>query len=65
MALSNVQWRKSSRSGYETNCIDVAAAIDRIFIRDSKAPTGPIISCNHAGWMTFLGAVKNGDFDLR
>ncbi len=64
MDLSNAQWRKSSRSGYESNCVEVAVAPDYIFTRDSKAPTGPIISCSHTGWIAFISVIKNGEIDL-
>lgn len=65
MDLSNVQWRKSSRSGYQSNCVKVAAVIGRIFIRDSKTLADPTLSCNQTEWAAFLDAAKNGDFDLR
>jgi len=64
MDLSNVQWRKSSGSGVEANCVEVAFAIGYVFTRDSKAPTGPIISCNKTEWSAFLDAAKNGNREL-
>jgi Domain of unknown function (DUF397) len=65
MDLSYVQWRKSSRSGVQSNCVEIAFAANRIFTRDSKNPTGPTLSCNQTEWTAFLGAVKNGNLDLR
>jgi len=64
MDLSNVQWRKSSGSGVQSNCVEVAFATGHVFTRDSKAPTGPIISYNKTEWSAFLDAVKNGNLDL-
>lgn len=32
------RWRKSTRSGQQTNCVELAHTLDRI--RDSKAPVG-------------------------
>jgi Domain of unknown function (DUF397) len=64
MDLSHAQWHKSSRSGAEGNCIEVAFAANRIFTRDSKNPTGSTLSCNQTEWTAFLGAVRNGTLDL-
>jgi len=64
MDLSYVRWRKSSHSGVQGNCVEVAVAIGLIFTRDSKAPTGPVISCSHTEWTAFLGAAKNGNLDF-
>jgi hypothetical protein len=64
MDLSNVQWRKSSGSGVESNCVEVAFATGHVFTRDSKAPIGPKISYNQTEWSAFLNAAKNGKLDL-
>lgn len=65
MDLSYVQWRKSSRSGVQSNCVEIAFAANHIFTRDSKNPTGPTLSCNQTEWTAFLSSVKNGNLDLR
>ena len=44
------QWIKSSYSGHEGNCVELATTWDRL--RDSKDPAGPV-----------LEAVKQGRFD--
>lgn len=64
MDLSRAQWRKSSRSGTETNCVEVAFVQDRVATRDSKNPTGPVLLFDRAVWEDFLQAVKDGVFDL-
>lgn len=38
MNLSGATWRKSSYSGTETNCVEVAITETNIGIRDSKSP---------------------------
>ncbi|KWW99506.1 regulator [Carbonactinospora thermoautotrophica] len=64
MDLSRAQWRKSSRSGTETNCVEVAFVQDRVATRDSKNPTGPVLLFDREAWAGFLQAVKAGAFDL-
>lgn len=48
-------WRKSSHSGQETNCVELAGSLDRA--RDSKNPHGPVL---RADLRPFLTAVKDG-----
>jgi hypothetical protein len=51
------RWRKSSRSGTATNCVELAATLDRV--RDSKNPTGPSLRLDLA---TFIQQAKAGRF---
>ena len=56
------QWRKSSYSGYNGNCVEVAdLAAGRIGVRDSKAGAGsPVLEFARADWAAFLASVKAG-----
>ena len=49
------RWRRSSYSGTETNCVELAESLD--LVRDSKNPDGPSLRVNVVAW---LGAVKSG-----
>jgi hypothetical protein len=56
-------WRKSSYSGANASCVEVALA-GRAAVRDSKDVTGPVLSFGAAAWASFLSEVKSGRFDL-
>lgn len=50
-------WRKSSRSGTETNCVELAYTG---VVRDSKNPTGPTLT---ADIPTLMAAIRTGRLD--
>jgi hypothetical protein len=53
-----VTWRKASRSGSETNCVELA---NTGAVRDSKNPAGPVLATD---LRDLLAAIKTGQFDL-
>ena len=56
--LSRAEWRKSSYSGQDGNCVEVARNLPGIVaIRDSKAPSGPKLLVPPANWQAFLKAL--------
>lgn len=64
--LAGARWRKSSHSGYQGNCVEVAA-LDRgeIAIRNSRDPGGPALIFTGAEFAAFLLGAKDGEFDQR
>lgn len=55
-------WRKSNYSVNEVNCVQFAEGQDSYAVRDSKNPTGPVLTCSPAQWVTFTTAVSREQF---
>jgi hypothetical protein len=55
-------WRKSTASGGGGgNCVQVAFIDDSVLVRDSKDPSGTVLSFSHSEWAAFLiGTRGNG-----
>ncbi|MCP2169846.1 protein of unknown function (DUF397) [Goodfellowiella coeruleoviolacea] len=56
-------WRKASRSGSESNCVELAHTGGMSAVRDSKNPAGPVLMFGPAELAAFLTAAKVGRFD--
>ena len=55
-------WRKSSYSGSNGDCIEVAVLTSNtVGIRDSKAVAGPYLRFPQGVWTTFLGNVRRAN----
>ncbi|MEU7981234.1 DUF397 domain-containing protein [Micromonospora sp. NPDC049081] len=52
--LSEASWRKSTRSGSDTNCVEVAAAAHVVGVRDSKDRSGPMLAFDRSAWSAFV-----------
>jgi hypothetical protein len=60
---TRVAWCKSSRSGGQGNCVEVAETPTTIGVRDSKDRGGPVLVFTRTDWQEFVDGVKNGAFD--
>jgi hypothetical protein len=58
------QWRKSSYSGAENACVEVADLPSGArAVRDSKNPTGGHLTFTATEWAAFTAGVRDGEFD--
>ncbi|QUH03172.1 DUF397 domain-containing protein [Saccharopolyspora erythraea] len=56
--LSNARWRKSTRSGLNANCVEVAFAGAAVGVRDSKRPEGGVLAFSPARWADFVRSLR-------
>ncbi|MBT2414263.1 DUF397 domain-containing protein [Streptomyces sp. ISL-12] len=56
-------WRRSSRCGNESECVEVAVRQGRVLTRDSKAPARSSLHFTASAWTHFLHAVEQGELD--
>lgn len=59
----NLAWHKAQSSTVNGQCVEIASAVGKIAIRDSKDPDGPILVYTSAEFSAFLEGARNGEFD--
>jgi hypothetical protein len=60
-AFHGVTWHAACNNG---SCVEVAYDDGWIAVRDGKDDGGPILVYSGAEWESFIGAAKEGRFDL-
>ena len=66
MTTGFVNWRKSSSSDADGNCVEVGESADRrlVGIRDTKDRDAGTLVVTWTVWQDFLEGVRQGEFDL-
>ncbi|MGK5733796.1 DUF397 domain-containing protein [Streptomyces sp. URMC 124] len=58
-ASGSTSWHKSSHSGHQGDCIQVAdGSTSIIAVRDSKSPHGPALVFTTGAWAVFVSHAK-------
>ena len=52
-------WRKSSYTGTNGNCVETANGNSTVMVRDTKDRNGVTLSIPAGAWQTFLAMVMN------
>jgi hypothetical protein len=64
-SLDGAVWHKSSYSGTQGNCVDVATNLPGlVVVRDSKDPDGARLVFTRVAWAVLMRRLKTGGFDL-
>lgn len=61
--LAGLSWIKAKASNHNGACVEIASTPDKIAMRDSKDPSGPILVYTPVEFRAFLDGARNGEFD--
>ncbi len=61
--MSTTPWIKASKSGSSGDCVEMLPAGDRVEVRDSKNPDGPVLSFTRSEFGAWLDGARRGEFD--
>ena len=58
MDLSRAKWHRSSYSGQDGNCVEIARNLpELVAVRDSKAPDGAKLVVSREAWWVFIRSI--------
>ncbi|MFI6780378.1 DUF397 domain-containing protein [Micromonospora sp. NPDC050276] len=55
--LTGADWRTSTRSSGNGNCVEVATVDGQVAVRDSKDRSGPVLAFGAPAWRAFVLSV--------
>jgi len=58
-----VAFRKATASNNNGSCVEAAVCKCGVRVRDSKDPSGPVLSFTWDEWRAWLAGCKAGEFD--
>jgi hypothetical protein len=58
-----MRWRKSSYSVGNSDCVELAAADDSVFVRNSNHPDRGTLTLHGGAMAAFVAACRAGDLD--
>ncbi|MEU3084541.1 DUF397 domain-containing protein [Streptomyces albidoflavus] len=56
--LANAQWRASTYSAANNECVEVACSPTWVGVRDTKTPGGPALAVGPSAWAAVVAAVR-------
>jgi hypothetical protein len=62
--LAYALWRKSTYSGGNGSCVEIADLGAAVAVRDSKDPDGPALVFTTGQWRSFTNSIKAGSHRL-
>ena len=63
VTFDQLAWRKSRRSGFQGNCVELADAGESVAVRNSRFPQGAVLAFPSRDMAGFLEAIKAGELD--
>lgn len=61
---SRTAWLKASSSTAGSNCVEMRRDGERVLVRDSKHPHGPMLTFGPEHFSAWISAARHGEFPL-
>ncbi|HJD80525.1 DUF397 domain-containing protein [Kitasatospora aureofaciens] len=60
--LQIANWRKSTYSNGQGDCVEFGQLVNAVAVRDSKDRHGPALSFTSEAWQSFIAGIRSDDF---